>query len=144
MPATGLEISDSQPRNLGGDFLSSIAEARQEVHLLFELTRELGNSLSLDETLSVVAARLKRMITYDAIVVYILHEGCLKPQYVNGEDFRLFSSLEIPMGQGLSGWVAENRKPILNGTPSGGPGYLNDPAKVSLLRSAVAVTRDGL
>jgi len=144
MPAAGLEVSDSQPRNLGGDFLSSIAEARQEVHLLFELTRELGNSLSLDETLSVVAARLKRMIPYDAIVVYICNEGSLKPQYVNGEDFRLFSSLEIPIGQGLSGWVAENRKPILNGNPSVEPGYLNDPKKFSLLRSAVAVPLEGL
>ena len=34
------------------------------------------------------------------------------------------------MGQGLSGWVAENRKPILNGNPSVEPGYLNDPAQV--------------
>ena len=44
----------------------------------------------------------------------------LMPEYVNGENFRLFSSLEIPLGQGLSGWVAENRKPIINGNPVGG------------------------
>ena len=114
------------------------------MHLLFELTRELGSSLSLDETLSVVAARLRRMIPYDTIVVYILSEGRLKPQYVNGEDFRLFSSLDIPMGQGLSGWVAENHKPIINGNPSVEPGYLNDPGKFSLLRSALAVPLDGV
>jgi diguanylate cyclase (GGDEF)-like protein len=84
------------------------------------------------------------MIPYDAIVVYILREGRLVPQYVNGEDFRLFSSLDIPVGQGLSGWVAENRKPILNGNPSVEAGYLNDPAKFSLLRSALAVPLDGL
>ena len=144
LPAAGLEVSDPHAKNFGGDFLSSIAEARQEVHLLFELTRELGNSLSIDETLSVVAARLKRMIPYDAIAVYVVSDGVLKPQYVNGEDFRLFSSLEIPVGQGLSGWVAENRKPILNGNPSVEPGYLNDPGKFSLLRSAVAVPLDGL
>ena len=35
----------------------------------------------------------------------------------------------------MSGWVAENRKPILNGNPSVEPGYLNDPAKFSTLRS---------
>jgi len=44
---------------------------------------------------------------------------CCAPEYVNGENFRLFSSsLEIPLGQGLSGWVADNRKPIINGNPS--------------------------
>ena len=63
---------------------------------------------------------------------------------MNGEDFRLFSSLEIPVGQGLSGWVAENRKPILNGNPSVEPGYLADPAKYSTLRSALAVPLEGL
>ena len=47
------------------------------------------------------------------------------------------------MGQGLSGWVAENRKPILNGNPSVEPGYLNDPAKFSTLRSALAVPLEG-
>jgi hypothetical protein len=31
-----------------GDFLAPIAAARQEVQLLFELTRDLGNSLSLE------------------------------------------------------------------------------------------------
>jgi diguanylate cyclase (GGDEF)-like protein len=141
-PAAGLESPAHE--NEGGDFLSSIAAARQEVHLLFELTSDLGSSLSVDETLSVVAQRLWRMIPYDAIVAYILKDNRLVPQYVHGEDFRLFSSLEIPMGQGLSGWVAENRKPILNGNPSVEPGYLNDPQKFSVLRSAVAVPLDGL
>ncbi len=40
---------------------------------------------------------------------------------------------------GLSGWVAENGKSILNGNPAVEPGYLNDPTKFSLLRSALAV-----
>jgi diguanylate cyclase (GGDEF)-like protein len=48
------------------------------------------------------------------------------------------------VGEGLSGWVAENRKPILNGNPSVEPGYLADPAKFSTLRSALAVPLEGL
>ncbi|MGO4883381.1 MAG: HD domain-containing phosphohydrolase [Bryobacteraceae bacterium] len=126
------------------DFLCSIAAARQEVQLLFELVQDLGNSLSLDETLSVVAARLRKIVPYDAIAIYVRLDRRLVPQYVNGEDFRLFSSLEIPVGEGLSGWVAENRKPILNGNPSVEPGYLADPAKFSTLRSALAVPLEGL
>ncbi len=143
-PAAGFEISHSNLKLQRGDFLDSIAEARQEVHLLFELTRDLGSSLSVDETLSVVAVRLKRMIPYDAIVVYIVSDDRIVPHYVNGEDFRLLSSLNMPIGQGLSGWVAENRKPILNGNPSVESGYMNDPKKYSLLRSALAVPLEGL
>jgi diguanylate cyclase (GGDEF)-like protein/putative nucleotidyltransferase with HDIG domain len=126
------------------DFLCSIAAARQEVQLLFELVQDLGNSLSLDETLSVVATRLGKIVPYDAIAIYVRAEGKLIPRYVNGEDFRLFTSLEIPVGEGLSGWVAENRKPILNGNPSVEPGYLANPAKFSTLRSALAVPLEGL
>jgi diguanylate cyclase (GGDEF)-like protein len=52
--------------------------------------------------------------------------------------------LRIPIGQGLSGWVAQNLKPILNGNPSVEPGYLNDESKYSTLNSALAVPLEGL
>lgn len=149
-PATGFEkTSDSAPA-LGTtgkrsmDFLSSIAAARQEVQALFELAQDLGNSLSLDETLSVLAVRLRRMVPHHSMAMYIKRDGKLIPEYVTGDDFRLFSSLEIPVGQGLSGWVANNRKPIVNGNPSVEPSYLNDPAKVSTLKSALAVPLEGV
>ncbi|HEY6389830.1 MAG TPA: diguanylate cyclase [Bryobacteraceae bacterium] len=126
------------------DFLSSIAAARQEVQNLFELAQDLGNSLSLNETLSLLAIRLKRMIPYDSLAIYVLQGDILRPEYVNGENFRLFSSLEIPLGQGLSGWVADNRKPIINGNPSVEPGYLNDETKFTTMRSALSVPLIGL
>jgi len=143
-PAAGFEVSHSNGPIREGDFLASIAAARQEVQLLFELTQDLGNSLSLDETLSVVSVRLKKMVPYDAIAVYVSRGRVLVPHYVNGENYRLFSSLEIPIGEGLSGWVAENRKSILNGNPSVESGYLNDPAKFSTLRSALSVPLEGV
>ena len=145
-PAAGFERT-AMPVNGRKDALdplSSIAAARQEVQMLFELTQDLGNSLSLNETLSVVSVRLKRLIPYDSIAVYVLREQKLVPEYVNGENFRLFSSLEIPIGEGLSGWVAQNRKPILNGNPSVEAGYMGDPSKFSTLRSALAVPLEGL
>jgi diguanylate cyclase (GGDEF)-like protein len=126
------------------EFLGKIAAARQEAHALFELAQSLGNSLSLDETLSVLSVRLKRVVPYDAMAVYLKRDHKLLPEFVSGDNFRLFASLEIPMGQGLSGWVAENGKPIINGNPSVEPGYLNDPAKFSTLRSALAVPLGGV
>lgn len=145
-PAAGFEQSNPQTSGARDPFdpLSSIAAARQEVQMLFELTQDLGNSLSLNETLSVVSVRLKRLVPYDSIAVYVVRDQKLVPEYVNGENFRLFSSLEIPVGEGLSGWVAQNRKPILNGNPSVEAGYMGDPGKFSTLRSALAVPLEGL
>jgi diguanylate cyclase (GGDEF)-like protein/putative nucleotidyltransferase with HDIG domain len=143
-PGAGFEVSQTSDRNKQYDFLSSIAAARQEVQLLFELTRDLGSSLSIDETLSVVATRLQKMVPYDTIAVYISRDKVLIPRYVHGENFRLFSSLEIPVGEGLSGWVAANRKSILNGNPSVESRHVKDPNQTSTLRSALAVPLEGL
>ncbi|HLG99326.1 MAG TPA: HD domain-containing phosphohydrolase [Bryobacteraceae bacterium] len=120
-------------------FLCSIAAARQEVQTLFEMALDLGNSLSLPETLSVLAMRLKQLVHFDTFCIYLLRNDRLIPEYVTGEDHALFCSLEIPLGQGLSGWVAENCKPIVNGNPTVEPGYMNDPSKFSKLSSALAV-----
>jgi diguanylate cyclase (GGDEF)-like protein/putative nucleotidyltransferase with HDIG domain len=142
-PATGFEHNIA-PEGREANFLSSIAAARQEAQTLFELSQDLGASLSLGETLSVFSAKLRRLIPYDAIAVYIQRGNELIPEHVNGDNFRLFSSLRIPVGQGLSGWVAHNKKPIINGNPSVEPGYLNDPTKFSTLRSALAVPLEGV
>lgn len=94
---------------------------------------------SLEELFSLLAVRLKRLVPYDAFALYLIKEDKLIPHYVTGDNYKLFSSLRIPMGQGLSGWVAENRKPILNGNPSVESGYLNNPSIFSTLRSSIAV-----
>ncbi|MGZ4731552.1 MAG: diguanylate cyclase [Terriglobales bacterium] len=144
-PAAGFENATAQDYvGRENTFLSSIAAARQEAQSLFELSQDLGASLSLTETLSVFSVKLKPMVPYDAIAIYIKREAELIPEYVNGDNYRLFSSLRIPIGQGLSGWVAHNRKPIINGNPSVEPGYLNDPSKFSTLRSALAVPLEGI
>jgi diguanylate cyclase (GGDEF)-like protein/putative nucleotidyltransferase with HDIG domain len=144
-PSAGYEnaaVSDAPGRE--ATFLSSIAAARQEAQSLFELSQNLGASLSLGETLSVFSVKLKPMVPYDAIAIYILREDVLMPEYVSGDNYRLFSSLRIPLGDGLSGWVAQNKKPIINGNPSVEPGYLNDPDKFSTLRSSLAVPLEGV
>jgi diguanylate cyclase (GGDEF)-like protein/putative nucleotidyltransferase with HDIG domain len=141
-PDAGFETSSPQEKDV--DFLSSIAAATHEAQALFELSQTLGNSLSLNETLSVFAMRLKRIVPHDAIAIYLARDEKLVPEFVNGDDFRLFSSLRIPIGQGLSGWVAHNSKAILNGNPTVEPGYLNDPTKFSTLRSALAVPLEGV
>lgn len=139
-PATGLAEANVNPQIMPDvPFTLAIANARREVQLLVEITNDLGNSLSLDETLALLAVRLGKMIPHDAAVIYIRQDDVLVPQYVKGESFRLFSSLQIPVGDGLSGWVAENDLPILNGNPAVEPGYLNDPQKITSLRSAVSV-----
>jgi diguanylate cyclase (GGDEF)-like protein/putative nucleotidyltransferase with HDIG domain len=145
-PSAGFAEIPDEAEVRAASFLASIVSARQEAQLLFELAQTLGNSLSLRETLSVVAVRLKEMIPYDSIVFYIYEEGKLIPKYVHGVDYDLFTSIEIPLGQGVTGWVAQNEKPIINGDPAAETKYLGDRAQVSVLQSVLSVPlrgRDG-
>jgi diguanylate cyclase (GGDEF)-like protein/putative nucleotidyltransferase with HDIG domain len=143
-PAAGFGLGRSIEGRNQTAFLSSIAAARQEVQTLFELSHDLGNSLSLDETLSVLSLRLKRLVPYDSIAAYILRGNELVPGYVSGDNFRLFAALRIPVGHNLSGWVAQNRKPILNGNPSGEPDPMGENGPFRLQRSAISVPLEGL
>ena len=146
-PSAGFAEIPDEAEVRAASFLASIVSARQEAQLLFELAQTLGNSLSLRETLSVVAVRLKEMIPHDAIVFYIREKEKLVPRYVHGIDYDLFTSLEIPLGQGIAGWVAQTEQPIANGDPAAETKYLRDPGRISVLQSALAIPlrgRDGV
>lgn len=122
-----------------GDFSMSIVSARREIQLLTEVINDLGNSLSLKDTLALLAVRLEQAVRHDAVAIYLLDGEKLMPRFVKGESYRLFSSLEIPVGEGLSGWAAKHQTPILNGNPAVEAGYLNDPSRLTTLRSGLAV-----
>jgi GAF domain-containing protein len=49
----------------------------------------------------------------------------------------LLRELVVPRGEGLTGWVAEQRRPILNGDPSADKGY--PLSATPALRSALAI-----
>ena len=145
-PAAGFAESaePSRATKPGRDHIAAIAAARQQGH---------GDCSSFSRQTWVSALSLKIFFAArgaaEASGAARFHGGLLSdernagPEFVSGENFRLFSSLKIPRGEGLSGWVAQNHKPILNGNPSVEPGYLNDPTKYSTLRSALAVPLEG-
>ena len=144
-PAAGFADSTEAPQGTSPDVKPAerLAAANLQAQSLTELSHGLKGSLSLDDTLSLLSARLKRLVPHDSMAVYFRKNNVLAAEFVGGENFRLFSSLRIPLGEGLSGWVAQNHKSILNGNPSVEPGYLNNPTQYSTLRSALAVPVEG-
>jgi diguanylate cyclase (GGDEF)-like protein len=73
-----------------------------------------------------------------------LRGNVLFPEFVNGHGLEEFAPLEIPIGEGLAGWVAQCKRPIVNGNPALEPAYLSDPTRSSLLKSALCVPLEGL
>jgi putative nucleotidyltransferase with HDIG domain len=144
-PAAGFAKSE-EPETLtaaqDADLSTLISAARNAAAEIIELKKQ-SSFLRLEDVFSLAAIRLKQFVPYDALAAYCLREEVLVPVFVSGENFLLFSKLQIPLGEGLSGWVAENHKAILNGNPSVEPGYVNDTKQYSTLRSALAVPLEG-
>src|ERR1700691_2362349 len=93
----------------------------------------------MEDILSILAERLKQLVPYDCLAVYVRERSILKALYTSGLTSQIFASLEIPVGQGLSGWVVENGKAIINGNPAVEPGYAEASGQLGALNSALSI-----
>ena len=91
------------------------------------------------ELLSIVACRVQTLVPCDCMIFYARDASILSPEYVSGGDAERLSALSLAVGKGLSGWVAANRKPILNGNPSVDYASLATRRNRDGLRSALAI-----
>jgi len=105
------------------------AAFRREAWILTDLTRP--------EALAVIETRLAAAVPHDAMAFFVLRGGVLKVEYAGGVQAAQFRELAVRRGEGLAGWVSENRRPIVNGDPSIETSYL--PPAARSLRSALAI-----
>jgi len=115
----------------------SSASANADWATLVELIQGLTGILSRHEVLSILAGRLQEILPCDCLAFYARHDSTLIPEYAAGTHIETLSRLKVPMGHGLSGWVAANGRSILNGNPS------VDSSSLIGLRSALAIPLEG-
>jgi len=139
-PDAGYEQSASGTAGLGGAApVDAIASARQEMKAIVDLALDLSKSLRLEDVLALLAARLKQLVPYDCLAIYVRERSVLKARFTSGLTSQIFAALEIPVGQGLSGWVVENGKAIINGNPAVEPGYAEASGQLGALNSALSI-----
>ncbi len=93
----------------------SSGEQTEVIAALNELLRASPSNL---EASAILSSHLQLLIPFDCLAVYLKAGEWLVPQYVDGRFAEAFSPLPIPVGEGLSGWAAENGRPIVNGNPT--------------------------
>lgn len=141
-PDAGFEKSASAAAAAGNRAQApadAVASARQEMRVIVDLALDLSKTLRMEDILSILAARLKQLVPYDCLAVYVRERSVLRARFTSGSNSQRFASLEIPMGQGLSGWVVENGKPIINGNPAVEPGYAEASEELGALHSALSI-----
>jgi diguanylate cyclase (GGDEF)-like protein len=120
-------------------FMDSIFSAQREANALFDLTHRLGSSLDLDETFATLTPALQQLVSSDSFVIWVEREGRVGAEYIAGSHVAMFTSLRIPMGRGLSGWVAANQKSIINGEASCELAHLGTSTATTSVRHALSV-----
>jgi putative nucleotidyltransferase with HDIG domain len=105
---------------------------------LIDVLSSSAEPLTLEETLSAAALRLRHAVAFDAMAVFVARGDVLTVRFALGENVRQLSSLRIRVGEGLAGWVAETGNYIINGNPTVEPGLEGSRNSIAL-RSALAV-----
>ncbi len=101
----------------GGDPLNTIAEAGREQQMLLSLTQGMALSLELETILERTDQGLRTLIPYDAMSIFVPQGNSLLAVYSAG-DHKAALSTEVRAGEGLIGWVALHKQPIVNGNPA--------------------------
>jgi diguanylate cyclase (GGDEF)-like protein/putative nucleotidyltransferase with HDIG domain len=99
--------------------LRTIAEAQREVFALHEIARTVGASLSLRDTVALVAGKLGQIVHFDSCVVFVLDErtGRAEAVYAAGALEEFFAGRGVAVGEGLTGWVIANARSMHEDDP---------------------------
>lgn len=100
-----------------------------------------GSDSGLEPSLTSAAIchAVASLVPFDCLIVYVRRGESMLRQFAGGALAETFSAQPIPIGEGLSGWVAENRRPILNGNPTVEPNFVKTNGIFSADSSALAV-----
>ena len=114
-PATGLAPEPSK-KNVFDD----IALAHREIYALYEIAQAMGTSLGVSDTMALIASKLSNLVPFSCAALFLYDEDneTLRCRFASGVDAELIQQIVVRNGEGLTGWVARNRRPLVNARPS--------------------------
>jgi len=97
----------------------NIAVAHREIHALYQVAQTMGTKLTVDDTMTLISAKLSNLVPFStcALFLYSPSREHLQCRFATGADSELIQQLTLRSGQGLTGWVARNRRPLVNARP---------------------------
>jgi len=115
-PAVGL-VSESNARK---NVFEDIALAHREIYALYEIAQAMGSSLGVADTMALISSKLSNIVPFSCCALFLYSEDTetLRCRFATGIEAETVQQLTIRNGQGLTGWVARNRRPLVNARPS--------------------------
>jgi diguanylate cyclase (GGDEF)-like protein/putative nucleotidyltransferase with HDIG domain len=115
-PAVGLVNESAGHTNVFQD----IALAHREIYALYEIAQAMGSSLGVSDTMALISSKLSNIVPFSccALFLYSDETEMLHCRFATGVEADVVQQLTIKSGHGLTGWVARNRRPLVNARPS--------------------------
>ncbi len=126
----------AQTRNASAKLVPAEGQAATAGH---DTGQMIGNSLSTKNACVLISERLRPLVPFDCFALYLKSGESLLPEFIDCASFKAFSMQQVAIGAGLSGWVAENARPIVNGNPTVEPNYLSDTGLLTAASSALSI-----
>jgi putative nucleotidyltransferase with HDIG domain len=114
----GKESHSVAPISAGQEAASSPAASSDEVHAVRALHEAMIAARDAQSCCAAISRNLPPLIPFDCLALYTKYDEILVPEFLQGSCTQPFSNQPIPVGTGLSGWVAHHACPILNGNPT--------------------------
>ncbi len=87
-----------------------LLEKNRQITKVFEVSEKILTTLNTEQILDFLLDALNEIISYDAAVVFLFDEESKKLTQVAYKGYNDGSNLNLKIGQGACGWVAENRQ----------------------------------
>jgi diguanylate cyclase (GGDEF)-like protein/putative nucleotidyltransferase with HDIG domain len=133
-PAVGF-----QPESKATTVFEDIAHAHREIYALYEIAQTMGTSLGVSDTMALIASKLSSLVPFTSCSLFLFDEetDTLRCRFATGAEADVIGSMTVRSGQGLTGWVARNRRPLVNARPSADFEAAGLTARVTVLQSAL-------
>ena len=115
-PAVGFQPAEGK----GSTVFEDIALAHREIYALYEIAQTMGTSLGVTDTMALISSKLSNLVPFSACALFLLDEEAdtLRCRFATGVEADTIGTMSVRAGQGLAGWVARNRRPLVNARPS--------------------------
>jgi len=116
----GSGTSTRTARTAKSSVFEDIAGAHTEIHALYQIAQTMGTSLGVSDSMSHIASKLSMLVPFRACSLYLRDDPTetLRCRFSTGVDAELMRQLVLKSGQGLTGWVARNRRSLVNARPA--------------------------
>jgi len=97
----------------------NIALAHREIYALYEIAQSMGTSLGVSDTMALISSKLSKIVSWSGCALFLHNpeSDSLKCRFAAGVDAPKLLDATLKVGHGLSGWVARNRRTLINGDP---------------------------